>query len=136
MQQQVEEKCEQWLELASRGDVERMLDLMTTAGQTMLKPSEDVGDPGSFFSSMLKSALMRQSPIVSELTQLRSPGELQLQVKDAEIYATGKPVTAIMYYSVRSATASGEELSIVIGFQRLRAAGSRQVWLIDSWRID
>ncbi|MEM8945301.1 MAG: hypothetical protein AAGD11_08970 [Planctomycetota bacterium] len=135
LQGQVDRTCRQWLDSASRGQVDQMIEMMTQKAAEKLNPPVAVGDPGSFFSGMLNSALMRQSPIIADVTRLRGDGELRFRIEDTEIYATSKPAQAAMSYSVGSSS-SKERLSCSIGLRRLLASGGRRVWMIDSWSVE
>lgn len=133
LRQQVQQVCEQWLGLASNGQVNEMLVLMTPDAAAKLKPQLEVAQPDSFFSGMLSSALMRQDPLVVSLTKMKETGALSVKPRECKVFAKLLPPQAAADY-VASSTDS-EDFACQIVLKRYRTGPDRQNWLIDSWSL-
>lgn len=133
MRQQVDVVCQEWLDLASQGQVDDMLALMTPEAAAKLKPQLEVAQPDSFFSGMLSSALMRQDPLVVSLSKMREAGELRVRASECKVFAKLLPPQAVADY-VASA-AETDDFACQIIMKRFRTGIDQQTWLIDSWSL-
>ncbi len=135
LKQQADQVCQQWLGLASNGQVDEMLLLMSKQAADRLKPAVEVAQPDSIFGGMLTSALMRQDPLVAALSDISESGNPSYEVQDAQILAAIIPAQARMRYMV-SSSESDADVSCQIVLKRFRTADDQFEWFIDGWSVE
>ncbi len=135
LERQVDQVCQQWLGLASDGQVDEMLVLMSKQAADRLKPAVEVAQPDSIFGGMLTSALMRQDPLVVALTTISESGELKFEIRDSQILATISPAQAQVRYAVSTAE-SDTSATCQIVLKRFRTGDNEFEWFVDGWTLE